>query len=270
MENFSPNTDWLIVDHYGLDARWEEALRPMAKWLAAIDDLADRPHAVDLLVDSSHFDFEAGRYDALLPSWTRRAIGPDYALLRREFLEQTPPERDHRIVRRILVTFGGNDPPNAAGLALEALDVAAFADIHIDLTLGVSNPRLESLKARAAQMPNVTVYVQSSHIAQLMARADLCLGAGGLTSWERCYMGLPSLVLVLAENQSEIATTLDRLGCILNLGPAQNIDTGTLRKEVSAALLDAKWRRKASLAGRALVDGQGVSRVLRLLQAFRE
>ncbi|WP_186400628.1 UDP-2,4-diacetamido-2,4,6-trideoxy-beta-L-altropyranose hydrolase [Stappia sp. P2PMeth1] len=266
LASFLEPVDWLIVDQYGLDARWEEAVRPMAKRLAAIDDLADRPHAVDLLIDSSHLPDEAGVYDPLLSPETRRAIGPDYVLLRREFFEQTPPERDHCAVRRILVTLGGNDPLNATGLALEALDDPSFANIQIDLTLGLANPRLEAMKVRASAMPNVTVHVQSSRMSELMAKADVCLGAGGTTSWERCYMGLPSLVLVLAENQRDFAAKLERMGCARNLGPADRIDVDQLRGALLAAISNAAWRRKTSQNGRELADGRGINRIVEHLQ----
>src|SRR6056297_2050311 len=222
-------SDWLLVDHYGLDHRWERAMRVCARHLAALDDLANRPHDVDLLFDTSHQATEAELYAGLVPSNTRLFLGSDYILLRREFFERARPDRDFSAVRRILVTLGGNDPLNATGLALDALDDPRFSQIQIDVTLGLSNPRLEHLKEQAACMTNVTLHVQSSRMADLMASADLCLGAGGTTSWERCYMGLPSLNLVLADNQRNFAAELERMGCARNLGGADQLDIDTLR-----------------------------------------
>jgi UDP-2,4-diacetamido-2,4,6-trideoxy-beta-L-altropyranose hydrolase len=259
---FPTTMDWLIVDHYSLDARWEEAMSPFVKRLAAIDDLANRPHAVDLLIDSSHRADEAGVYDSLVPNDTRRAIGSRYVLLRREFFATKPPKRNHDTVRRILVTFGGSDPLNATGLALDALDDPTFGAIEIDLTLGLANPLLKDLEARAARMRNVTVHMQSSRMAELMAKADLCLGAGGATSWERCYMGLPSVVLILAQHQYGIAEKLHRMGCVLNLGFADKLNVVTLRAGILQATKDSEWRASASRAALDQVDGRGIERVL--------
>lgn len=257
--------DWLLVDHYGLDVRWERILRSSIRCAAALDDLADRSHDVDLLLDSSHDTAEAGLYEKLVPPGARLALGPEYVLLRREFFGRMPPERIVGPVRRILVTLGGNDPLNATGLALDALDDPFFSGIQIDLTLGLSNPRLEHLITRASAMPNVTAHVQSSRMADLMAGADLCLGAGGMTSWERCYMGLPSLVLVLADNQRDFAARLERMGCARNLGDADRLDVDRLRAEMHAAISDPAWRQSASLKSSEQVDGRGVSRTIDLM-----
>jgi UDP-2,4-diacetamido-2,4,6-trideoxy-beta-L-altropyranose hydrolase len=264
--SLSAPVDWLIVDHYELDVRWEEVVGPLARCIAAVDDLADRHHSVDLLIDSSHMPDEAGIYCTLLSSGTRLALGPDYVLLRREFFERTPPKRVSCVVRRILVTFGGNDPLNATGLALDALDHPDFDGIKIDLTLGLSNPRLATLQDKAATMPNVAVHIQSSQMADLMMRADLCLGAGGTTSWERCYMRLPSLVLLLARNQCEFAARLERIGCVRNLGFADLLDAATLRVALLDAINSSDWRTRASRAAEGLIDGRGGERVMQHLK----
>ncbi|ARP94070.1 UDP-2,4-diacetamido-2,4,6-trideoxy-beta-L-altropyranose hydrolase [Bordetella genomosp. 13] len=257
--------DWLVVDHYGLDARWESAVRAYVDRIAVFDDLANRPHASDLLVDSSHDPAESCLYRPLTPSGCRLAIGLGYVPLRREFFERRPPVRSHHDVRRILVTLGGNDPLNATELALDALNSAQFAHIQVDVTLGTSNPRLRSLQDKAANMPNVNAYVQHSRMVDLMEQADLCLGAGGTTAWERCYMGLPALVLVLADNQRDLAAKLDRLGCARNLGFAGSLDVMSLRAALFDAVEDSAWRQRAGLRGKQMIDGGGVSRLLALM-----
>lgn len=258
--------DWLIVDHYGLDVQWERVLRPLVRHLAAMDDLADRPHDVDLLIDSCHGAEERHLYDGLVPSHALRAVGQDFVLLRREFFETEPPARCAGEVRRILVTLGGSDPLGGSELALDALDCPQFASIPVDLVLGAVNPRPEALRRRAGSMRNVTVHVQHNRMAHLMAGADLCIGAGGTTSWERCYMGLPSVILVLADNQRGLASRLERLKCGRALDVMAGIDAAALRIALRDILHDARWRAEAGLRARALVDGKGVSRVLKLLE----
>ncbi len=265
-----PSFDWLVVDHYGLDARWERAVQSRAKRMAAIDDLADRVHDVDVLFDASHDETQLDMYTGLVASRTHLALGAKYILLRREFADRAPSQRRFDKVRSILVTLGGNDPTNATGLVLDALDDPQFSMIDIDVTLGISNPRLSALKQRARLMTNVNLHVQSSRMAELMTGADLCVGAGGTTSWERCYMGLPSLILILAENQREIAERLDRLGCGRSLGLSIDHSPASIREALCDAIADDGWRGESSRRARELVDGHGVRRVVDIIQTAGE
>jgi len=265
IESLRLSVMWLVVDHYLLDAKWEKAVRPFAYRLAAIDDLANRLHDVDLLVDCSHESLGASIYDGLLPASCQRAIGSAYTLLRREFFETPRMMRARSPAKRILVTLGGNDPFNTTSMVLDALEGANFRNCSIDVTLGTSNPRLEVLKRRAEAMDNVTAYVQHSRMSELMSAADLCVGAGGMTALERCYLGLPSLILMLADNQRELAAQLDRDGCARNLGFVGDIDASELRAAIVSAAEDVDWLVQSSLRGQEKVDGKGVFRILGLM-----
>ena len=256
---------WLLVDHYLLDSKWEKAVRPYAARLATIDDLADRAHDVDLLVDCSHDPSSTSIYDGLLPPSCQRAIGSAYTLLRREFFETPRLIRVRAPAKRILVTLGGNDPFDTTSMVLDALEGADLSNISIDVTLGTSNPRLEALKRRAEAMDNVTAYVQHSRMSELMLAADLCVGAGGMTALERCYLGLPSLILMLADNQRELAAQLDRDGCARNLGFVGGIDVQELRRAIVSAAADVEWLAQSSRRGQEKVDGKGVLRILGLM-----
>lgn len=257
--------DWILVDHYKLDAQWEASIRPLVGRLAVIDDLADRPHAADLLIDYSHGIRDLSLYDNLLPTDARRALGPAYTLLRREFFETKRLSRKPSAARRILVTLGGNDPLNTTEMVLDALDCSELSHLSIDVTLGTSNPRLTLLQRKIAGMPNVTPYVQHSRMADLMMRADLCIGAGGTTALERCYLGLPSLILVLADNQQGVAAALHEDGCARNLGFVGDMTVEGLRYSISNAVSDIDWLEQSSRRGEERVDGKGVFRVLDLL-----
>jgi UDP-2,4-diacetamido-2,4,6-trideoxy-beta-L-altropyranose hydrolase len=262
--------DWLIVDHYGLDARWEQIARRVARRLFVIDDLADRPHEGDVLLDSAHDESVADLYRRLVPPTTKLLLGPRYILLRREFFSRPHAPRLPAAVRRILVTFGGNDPLNMTGLALRALAQPVFAPLVIDVTLGLSNPRLEEVRKQAQAIANVTVYVQHPEPSKLMAQADLCLGAGGTTTWERCYLGLPTLIVVLAENQQDFAEACDRLGVVRYIGRGEMLSADDLRNAVVSAMDDSSWRVASSAAGQALVDGKGISRVVNAIEGEEE
>ncbi len=258
--------DWLIVDHYGLDAQWETAMRPMAKNIMVIDDLANRPHDCDLLLDQNLYEDMEIRYDALLPEHCSKLLGPKYALLRPEFsvARNTLRERDGN-VRRLLIFFGGSDHTNETAKALEAIKLLRRPDIAVDVVVGASNSKKEEIKEQCSRMPEVTYYCQVENMAELMARADLAIGAGGSTTWERCCMGLPSLVVTIADNQVEASKTLARQGYILYLGHYDKITGETLASALGIAFQSPEWLIFMGIASSHLVDGKGAERVSRNL-----
>ena len=217
--------DWLVVDHYELDARWEEALRPQAQSIMAIDDLADRPHACDLLLDQNLGRTEAD-YGGLLKGNATTLVGPQYALLRPEFAALRSKSLARRQAKpqlqRLLVTMGGVDKDNATGQVLAALHSCCLpSDLRVTVVMGPHAPWLAQVQTQASKMPWPTeVLVGVDNMAQLMANSDMAIGAAGTTSWERCCMGLPSFLLVLAENQLMVAYELEKTGAAkcVNLG----------------------------------------------------
>lgn len=257
--------DWLVVDHYALDARWEEALRPQAQRIMVIDDLADRPHACDLLLDQNLGRTEAD-YGGLLKGKTTTLVGPQYALLRPEFAalraqslarRQTKPQ-----LRRLLVTMGGVDKDNATGQVLAALQSCSLpADLRVTVVMGPHAPWLAQVQAQAAQMPwRTEVLVGVDNMAQLMAQSDLAIGAAGGTAWERCSLGLPSLVLVLAQNQLPGAVALQKAGAAVAMESQQQI-TNFFASQQSAS--EAKEvLNKLSQAAAAVTDGEGCQRTV--------
>ena len=213
--------DWLVVDHYALDRRWEQAMRPHTRRIMAIDDLADRPHDCDLLLDQN-LGCQTKDYGGLISRHTQMLIGPTYALLRAEFAQW----REHSLRRRaqpqlknLLITMGGVDQANATCQVLDALTRCELpAELRITVVMGSTAPWLAQVQAQATTMPRPTqVQVAVNNMAQLMAESDLCIGAAGSTSWERCCVGLPALQLVLAANQKEINAALESAGAVLTV-----------------------------------------------------
>jgi UDP-2,4-diacetamido-2,4,6-trideoxy-beta-L-altropyranose hydrolase len=214
--------DWLIVDHYALDQQWEKVLKPYYKKLIVIDDLADRSHSCDLLLDQN-LGRQPQDYANLIPTHCKLLTGTGYALLRPEFAvlrayslqrrEQAPK------LKKLLITMGGVDMTNATGQVLEALQNCALpADCHITVVMGLVAPWLQKVRELAAQMPWPTdVLVDVNDMAQRMADSDLAIGAAGSTSWERCCLGLPTLMVVLADNQRFIASGLECAGAAIPL-----------------------------------------------------
>jgi len=213
--------DWLVVDHYQLDARWERELAPAVDSLMVIDDLADRPHECDLLLDQNYFPRQASRYAGLLPAWCSQFLGAEYVLLRPEFRDAAA-HAPARAEPRLLIFFGGGDP---TGQSLAALEAALEFDPRLpaDVIVGRNNPRADEIERRFRGTQNLRLLRHTDDMAGLMARPTLCLGAGGIATFERLYMGLPSIVVSTADNQREPLEALAKLGCIEYLGEAQQV-----------------------------------------------
>lgn len=195
----------IIVDHYALDARWEIQVKPYCQKLCVIDDLADRAHQCDLLLDYN-LSAHAQDYRACLPHDSQLLLGRKYVLLRDEFLQwrtTSLQRRQHGKLEHILVMFGGIDPSNHAGQVLEVLKQLTLPDVsRIDVVISSRAPALSSVLALAQTMPvNTFVHTDVSNMAQLMANADLAIGAGGGATYERLFLQLPSLLMPIADNQ---------------------------------------------------------------------
>ncbi|MCE3234385.1 MAG: pseG [Vampirovibrio sp.] len=263
--------DWLVVDHYALDLDWERQARTCARRSLVIDDLADRPHACDWLLDQNDLASEGAtpRYGALVPSGYRTLLGPEYALLRPDFSEWrarvlAENRREALTVREVLVFFGGSDPTGETFKTLEALKPLA-GQIQTTVITGVSNPRREEIQAFCSTLPQTDFLCQVNNMAERMARADLAIGAGGTATWERLCLGLPSLVISVADNQRDISARIARLGAQQYLGPSAAVLVEDIRNALDRLLTSPEDRMALARSALALVDGQGVNRVLQAL-----
>jgi UDP-2,4-diacetamido-2,4,6-trideoxy-beta-L-altropyranose hydrolase len=261
--------DWLVLDHYAFDARWERAVLQEGTRLLVIDDLADRPHIADLLLDQN-LGREAADYDALVPPHCRRLIGPRYALLRPEFAEKRAEalaaraERAAYGVRNLLISMGGVDLLDATSVVLQALpDCPLSPETRITVVMGSGSPAPERVRALVAAMPWPTeVLVDVQDMARLMAEADLAIGAAGSTSWERCCLGLPTLTIAIAENQSGTARVLANVGATIDLGP---LDAHGFQERLSRAIresMSVETLERLGVAAAAICDGDGNARLL--------
>ncbi|WP_261845152.1 UDP-2,4-diacetamido-2,4,6-trideoxy-beta-L-altropyranose hydrolase [Aliamphritea ceti] len=204
---------WFIVDHYALDEQWESFVRPYCSYLGVIDDLHDRHHNCDLLVDQT-LGLTPDIYAPLVPTSCDVLTGAIYALLRPEFKEyrlESIKRRDASPkLKHIFVNLGGVDKNNITSRVLSGIDQSVLLnDCKITVVMGATSQNVEQVKAKAeALRMDVTVLVGANNMAELMSEADLAIGAAGSTTWERCCLGLPSIMVVLAENQRDIAEQL--------------------------------------------------------------
>lgn len=249
----------LVIDHYGLDATWERAVARLGGTRIALDDLADRPHDVELLIDVTPGD--AARYADLLPAAAARLLGPAYALLQPEYrkLRRRTDDRDGP-VSTVLVSFGAVDTDDRCTSAIAAIRTILGTAVAIDIVVGRFAPHLDGLRAAALDDPELRIHVDTAEMAMLMARADLAIGAGGTTSWERACLGVPSIVCAVAANQHHNINALARSGAAIR------IDGGTrfqpeLRAALHLAAVNPGLLSLGARRARQLVDGRGTERV---------
>jgi UDP-2,4-diacetamido-2,4,6-trideoxy-beta-L-altropyranose hydrolase len=261
--------DWLIVDHYSLDARWEGALKQHCSSLMVIDDLADRPHLCELLLDQT-FGRLAADYKPLVPAECTLLCGSMYALLRPEFEAlriYSLQRREYPQLHRLLITMGGVDIDNVTAQVLGALKYSELpSHCRITVVMGVKAPWLAEVCDIAEQMPWPTkVRVNVENMAQLMADSDLAIGAAGATSWERCCLGLPTLMCVSAENQKYAAKKLEQAQAvkILNLGKCLKND---LLKSVGNLALNMNYLKELTESAKDICDGKGCHFVVCMLK----
>lgn len=225
--------DWVIVDHYALDREWEHGVREYTKKIWVIDDLANRLHDCDVLLDQNYQHGQVERYEGLVPKFCKTLLGPKYLLLREEFYKiQNYKRLRDGTVKKIHIFFGGSDPTNETQKALEAVELLNRPDIQIDVIVGQANPKKKEIQAYCSNLPNVKYYCQVDNMAELMAEADLAIGAGGSTTWERCFVGLPALIIIVADNQRIENEEFEATGAFINLGWHEDIDVRHLADSI--------------------------------------
>ena len=261
LESSGSRPAWLVVDHYAIGQEWERSCREVADHILVIDDLADRAHDCDVLLDQNLVAGLRDRYRGLVPDGCALLLGPRYAMLQAGYAQvRSVMQPRTGPIRRLLISFGGADVDNLTGRALAGVLALNRPELRIDVVISDSSPHAGAIRRLAASHPQVAVQGWLPTLAPLMAESDLMIGAGGATSWERLCLGLPSLVVIMAENQRPIAEELQRLGLVDLLGDSAGVSESTFGSAVMAAL-DKGRNEEAIAARKAQVDGNGARRV---------
>ena len=246
------NTDLLIVDSYASDEIWHKQLIPYTKKIMVIDDLADRQFNCDVLLNQN-LGTQIEDYKDKVTDDCELLLGCDYALLRPEFpnlREKALIKRKNtKVIKNILISMGGSDITNKTYDILQEVS----DDLNIVVILGGISPHNKIIKNYAKSKKNVKVVVDADNISSLMFDADLAIGAGGSTSWERCCLGLPTLLYVLAENQRKIAGNLEQLGAV------KIVDN--LKVNLQNILNNFSFWQIMSEKAQTVCDGIGVKRI---------
>jgi UDP-2,4-diacetamido-2,4,6-trideoxy-beta-L-altropyranose hydrolase len=266
LDAFGDTLDLLVVDHYSLDFRWEKKLQSFFNKTMVIDDLADRTHVCDFLLDQNLYQKFENRYKGLVPETCHKLLGPQFALLRPEFLEKRKNIKVRKgKIKKIIVFMGGVDPTNETQKVLNSLKSIAIHAIPISVVLGSTTSYQEDIKLKFHEVDNIVFFSNVENMAEFMGEADLAIGGGGVTSWERCSLMLPAIILSLAENQVEIAKNLEKAGAALYLGKCAQVSSDAIGKAILKLLADPNALKKMSQCAGALVDGIGMTRVLNRL-----
>ncbi|KRS22780.1 FlaR protein (FlaR) [Alishewanella sp. WH16-1] len=240
----------LVIDHYQLGQRYGKLLRQRCQKIMVIDDLANRPLECDLLLDQNLLPDMDSRYRSLVPAGCQQLLGPRYALLREEFYQP----HCQRVPNHLLVSFGGSDEQNLTSLAIAAIASLKSLPVTADIVIGLNNPWQASIKQQCARLSNVQLHIQTDAMAVLMQKAQLMIGAGGATHWERCVTGLPALVVTVAENQLATTRYLDKLGACVWLGSPADISKKIMAEKIEYYLQQPELLLSISKAATMIIS----------------
>ncbi|QPA30690.1 UDP-2,4-diacetamido-2,4,6-trideoxy-beta-L-altropyranose hydrolase [Thermaerobacillus caldiproteolyticus] len=246
--------DICIIDHYGIDAKWEKIIRPFVKKLIVIDDLANRSHDCDILLDQNVVNNYEHRYDHLVPKYCKKLLGPKYLILREEFTrirKKISPRKG--VVRNLLIFMGGSDPTRETLKVMKAFETFDGSFNHVDVVVGQANPDRETVRTYCEKF-GFAYHCQIDYLASLMAKADFSIGAGGSTTWERCYVGLPSSSTIVADNQVEATKMAAQLGVVINLGWHEKVTSQTYEKLLNQIIEQKEPIQKMSMKGLQLTE----------------
>lgn len=249
------DVEFVIIDHYAIDETWEKIVRPYTRKIMVIDDLANRKHDCDVLLDQNFYCDLERRYDGLVPDTCRLMLGPKYAILREEFQEARKNRRlrDGQI-SNIFIFFGGSDRGNETMKSLLAVKAMNRGDITVNVVVGTSNPHQDCIKEFCNQNSTMHFHRQICYMAKLMNEADLAIGAGGTTIWERCYLGLPAIVIAIAENQVQICKDCAAFGCIDYLGVSKDVDVDKIKNCIQKYMSNADILKCLEMRGNHLIE----------------
>tara|TARA_B100000809_G_scaffold226393_1_gene237996 strand:- start:318 stop:1355 length:1038 start_codon:yes stop_codon:yes gene_type:complete len=256
----SVNKNFLLIDHYNVDSNFESSLKNTFEKIFVIDDLANRKHDCDLLIDQNYYRDLNHRYEKLIQNDTITLLGPKYAIIRSEFrsINKKTIKKNSQI-KKILISFGGSDPTNECKKSLDALCSIENNQFEIVAIVGIYNNKFEQLKKLYEKYSNIKIYRHVNDLSLLMLNSDLFIGAGGTTTWERFYMGLPSIVTIISDDQKESIEFLSDMGHIINLGLAKNVTSKTYAQTLQKPNSDLIYNM--SLHNQKLVDGNGSNRI---------
>ena len=260
---------WVVVDGYEFDAEYQRHLKNSGLKVLFVDDNGHAAHYFADIVLNQNAHASEDLYASRETS-TRLLLGPSYAMLRREFRPWRNWKREIAPVgRKVLVMMGGSDPSNITGRVINALRLVTVERLETTAVVGGSNSQAESLEKTVDRFEALHLVRNASNMPELMAWADVAVSAAGTTAWELAFMGVPSLLLVVAEHQSPVAEALAMNAAGINLGDSSDMEDQDIAEIAGDLLRNATRRKQMSDNGTRLVDGDGARRVTEALWGNR-
>ncbi len=255
------NSTFLIIDNYDIDKKWEILVKKFVKKIIVIDDLANRKHSCELLIDQNfNSNIKEKQYKKLVPKNCTLLTGTKFAILRPEFFILRKLTKTRTKLKNILISYGGTDPSNETIKVLKALKNIDLQNVNTYIVSGNLNSKNKEIEQLSTELNKSKFYEYTKDIAELMIKADVAFGGAGTTSWERCCLGLPTIITILSNDQKDIAESLEKNTCGINLGFGKNIKV----KDYENILRKFDWKnlREFSLNCKKIVDGRGTNRVI--------
>jgi UDP-2,4-diacetamido-2,4,6-trideoxy-beta-L-altropyranose hydrolase len=264
-------TDWVVVDHYSLDAQWEKIVSYGTKRIMVIDDLANRFHSCDALLDMT-LKRSSLDYISHLQTNCAQMLGSDYTLLRPQFREMRSESilkrNSNQPVKKLLICLGGVDNEKVTFRLLKIFETIQLP-VSIDVVLLSTAPHLEQVQAQAKKLTIPTrVHIDLVEMGKVIVEADWGIVAGGMTSFECCCLGLPTFIINTAENQVPISQTLKEINAAHLLGYHNLISDNYIAEELIRVMQDEKRRNAISLSASKVCDGKGTERVVDRMVSF--
>lgn len=268
VDSRSRMVDLVIIDHYAIDGLWQSTMKNLTQKIFQIDDLADRSHACNILLDQNFYSDMNERYSGLLPTECISLLGPHYALLSPEFLTVKNNIKNYLVrfeQKQVVIFFGGIDSSNQTGLAVEAATQVLDQSYKIKVIIGSKNKNRQMISSLCSVTSNCDLLVQINNMHEVLADSFLFIGAVGATTWERCICELPGLVCTLALNQVNVAKDLHDYGSHVNLGRSDNLTIDSYKSSIRELVSNYEKLESLSITSGSLVDGEGVGRVVKKL-----
>ncbi|PAE19805.1 UDP-2,4-diacetamido-2,4,6-trideoxy-beta-L-altropyranose hydrolase [Bacillus sp. 7504-2] len=258
--------DWLVIDHYAIDEKWEKVVQNYVRRILVIDDLADRQHSCDVLVDQNYYLDLEKRYKGLVSESTIKLLGPQFAIIRDEFLVERALITERKRENNILLFFGGTDPTSETLKMvnyLKSAETVINGKIHV--VVGKNNNQKEMIRSFCNNNGNFVFHYEIDYMARLMRECCFAIVAGGTITWERYCMGLPALVIAVAHNQIEIAKNIATLNIDMFLGSSDEYSNDALLRHLKEICQNPKQLVVNSHNALNLVDGLGKYRILEII-----
>jgi len=260
-------TKLLIVDNYNLNYKWESSVKKYVNKLLVIDDLANRKHNCEILLDQNYVENFANRYKKYINKNCRTFLGPRYVLLNPNFSKIKKKIKKNK-VKNIFIFFSSSFQKKLTGIIYNVFKKKKFKELKINFIVGHSSNKNKLIKKFKNE--NYKTYIFKKNIINLMKKSDLAIGAGGSNSWERISLGLPSLAICLSDNQKSICSYLKKKKLIIYLGESKDVNVKKIENEVTKAIRNISKLRKISSSGQTIIDGKGSLRISELISPTNE